>query len=107
MQQLTVIVPVEAAATGVFDAGPYQWIIVSADDLADNEGTPEEVDVYNIAGSTFVVTADDNGDPVKLTPTRPSRVLAGGTVYQFTKDDQSATAHASGVYVQLGPGMNR
>lgn len=107
MQQLTVIAPVEAAATGVFDSGSYQWIIVSADDLFSNETTSEEVGVYNIAGSTFVVTTDDNGNPVKLTPTRPSRVLVGGTIYQFVKDDQSATSHASGVYVQLGPGMNR
>ena len=101
MQQLTVITPIETGAVGVFDAGPYQWIIVAADAL----GGSEEVDIKNIAGKTFVVTADDTDTPITLTATNPSRVLAGGTVYQFTKDAQ--TGRSSGVYVQLGPGMRR
>lgn len=100
MQQIMVIAPTADAATGTFDAGHYQWIIVAADEL----GGAEEVDVKNLAGSTFVVTADESATAVTLTATNPSRVLAGGTVYQFLKDAQDG--RTSGVYVQLGPSMH-
>lgn len=99
MQQIPVIMPIEEDATGVFDAGGYEWIIVSADNLQTGDGD-EEVDIENIAGSTFGVTADESGTAKKLTPTIRSLKLAGCTIYKFSKD---ATQAACGVYVQLGP----
>lgn len=99
MQQITVIAPTVNAATADFDAGGYEWIIVAADDL----GSSEEVDIYNIAGATFKPTANESGTAQKLTASIASLKLAGGTVYQFRKDAQDSGPRSSGVYVQLGP----
>ena len=105
MQQITVIAPITAAATGTFDAGGYEYIIVAADDL----GGAEEVDIENLAGSTFKTTTNESGTAQKLTASISSLRLTGGTVYKFSKDLQTSgpPARASGVYVQLGTPMRR
>lgn len=83
---------------GMIDTGAYEFIIVAADGLAGSE----EVDIYNVAGTTWVVTADNAGTAQKLTVSRPSVRLEGGIIYGFHKD---ATVGACGVSATLGPGM--
>jgi hypothetical protein len=100
MQQVTVVVPGTGAANGTFDAGGYEYIIVAADGLA----TTEEVDIENLAGSTFKITTNESGTAQKLTSSISSLRLTGGTVYKFSKD---ATAASCGVYVQLGVPMRK
>jgi hypothetical protein len=100
MQQLTVVVPATGAATGTFDAGGYEYIIVAADVLAG----AEEVDIENLAGATFKTTTNESGTAQKLTASISSLRLTGGTVYRFSKD---ATVGSCGVYVQLGVPMRK
>lgn len=88
----------------VFDASRHEWIIVSADNL----GAGEEIDIYRLAGGTYIVAADADGVAYKLTGTAATNnakqiQLAGGGWYQFRKD---LTAGACGIYVDEGPGMN-
>jgi hypothetical protein len=88
----------------VFDAGSYEWIVVSADNL----GEGEEIDIYVLSGTTFIVATDSDGVAYKLAGTAATAnakalQLAGGLCYQFRKD---LTAGACGIYVNTGPGMN-
>lgn len=100
MQQITVVPPSTGAGNGTFDAGGYEYIIVAADGLA----ATEEVDIENLAGSTFKITTNESGAAQKLTSSISSLRLTGGTVYKFVKD---ATAASCGVYVQLGCPMRK
>lgn len=106
----TIYTAAQAATDGsavphpVFDATRFEWIVASADNL----GAGEEVDIYRLSGSTWVVATGD-GTAYKLAGTPATnadrhRKLEGGTWYQFRKD---LTAGACGIYIDEGPGMNR
>lgn len=106
----TIYAPATAASNGtsvphpVFNATGFEWIVATADNL----GAGEEIDIYRLAGGTYIVAADANGVAYKLTGTAGTNnalqlQLAGGTWYQFRKD---ATAGACGIYVDEGRGIN-
>lgn len=110
MATITVYAAATAASDGstiphpVFNATGLEWIIVSADNL----DAGKEVDIYRLAGQTWVVATGD-GVAFKLTGTAgvnnaAHMRLEGGGWYQFRKD---ATAGACGIYVDEGPGISR
>lgn len=81
-----------------FDASSYEWIQVSADNLAG----AEEVQIFKEVGETWVAVSDLDGNQVTLSATVTAVGLMGGCVYGFTKD---ATAGACSVYVVPGRGI--
>lgn len=102
-------IPVAAATTAevlhtaaVIDASAYEWVGISADNLA----TTEEVDVYVRAGGTWKLAYDEQATPVAivLTATRCYRELSGGKAYALHKD---ATAGACAMWADFGPGCSR
>jgi hypothetical protein len=84
----------------IFNSKWYKEVVVAADNLAG----AEEVDIYILVNSRYVLACDSEGDAVKLTATAPSRVLPGGPVYAFLKD---ATVGASGIFALLSLGNKR
>lgn len=109
MATITIYAAAYAASDGstiphpVYDSRAVESFTV----IADNLDTGEEVDVYILAGATYIVAKDLNGVAYKLTGTSgsnnsPMLVFAGGPSYQFRKD---LTAGECGIYVIEGRGV--
>lgn len=98
MAQVTVIARTTAAVVTQVpvQSDKYPHIFL----LADNLAGAEEIDVYIMAGNTWVLVADPaTGTPIRLTAAIPSQVFRGGALYGVLKD---ATVGACGVYVDYG-----
>lgn len=109
MSTLTIYAAATAASDGttiphpVYDSRAVESFTV----IADNLGGGEEVDIYILAGATYIVAKDLNGVAYKLAGTSgsnnsPMLVLEGGPAYQFRKD---LTGGACGIYVIEGRGV--
>lgn len=103
MGQITLLNPTTADAAAVIaDATRYQFVTVSANNLAGAEA----VTVKMISGGTAVTVADPaTGTAITLTVGVPAVQLAGGVVYLLDKPAATA-ANACGLYMDTGPAIN-